>query len=92
LDGFAGAIADSVIYGRRDLGDQDRAAISGKNLLASVSFLATGSQRGLPSVRHAKSLEDACEIVGAPAMTQYERSRDGPWVLTYLQFTWRLPE
>jgi len=25
-------------------------------------------------------------------MTQYERSRDGPWVLAYLQFTWRLPE
>ena len=25
-------------------------------------------------------------------MTQYERSRDGPWVLAYLQFTLRLPE
>ena len=42
LDGFAGAFADSIIYGRRDLGDQDRAAISWKNLLASVSFSATG--------------------------------------------------
>ena len=92
-DGFAGAFADSIIYGRRDLGEQDRAAISWKNLLASVSFLATGAgQRGFPSVRHAKSFEDACEIVGAPAMTQYERSRDGLWVLAYLQFTWRLPE
>ena len=66
LDGFAGAVADSIIYGRRDLGDQDRAAISWKYLLASVSFLATG---GFPSVRHPKSFEDACEIVGAPAMT-----------------------
>ena len=28
LDGFAGAVADSIIYGRRDLGDQDRGAIS----------------------------------------------------------------
>ena len=43
LDGFAGAFADSIIYGRWDLGDQDRAAISWKNLLASVSFLATGA-------------------------------------------------
>ncbi len=25
-------------------------------------------------------------------MTQYERSRDGLWVLPYLQFLWRLPE
>ena len=41
-DGFAGAFAESIIYGHRDLGGQDRAAISWKNLLASVSFLATG--------------------------------------------------
>ena len=91
-DGFAGAFADSIIYGRRDLGDQDRAAISWKNLLASVSFLATGGPTWTSSVRHAESFEDACEIVGAPAMTQYERSRDGPWVLANAQFTWRLPE
>ena len=92
LDGFTGAVADSVIYGRRDLGDQDRAAISWKNLLASVSFLATGGPTWTSSVRHAESFEDACEIVGAPAMTQYERSRDRPWVMAYLQLTWRLPE
>jgi hypothetical protein len=41
-DGFAGAFAESVIYGHRALGGHDRAAISWKNLLASVSFLATG--------------------------------------------------
>src|SRR5687768_16110335 len=49
-------------------------------------------QSGFPSVRHAKSFEDAGEIVGAPAVTQYERSRDGLWVLAYLQFSRRLPE
>ena len=90
-DGFAGAFADSIIYGHRDLREEGRAAASWKNLLASVSFLATG-ERGFPSVRHAESFEDAGEIIGAPAMTQYERSRYGPWVLAYLQFTWRLPE
>ena len=88
-DGFAGAFAESIIYGHRDLGEHDRAAISWKNLLASVSFLATGDsgQRGFPSVRHAESFEDAGEIVGAPAVTQYERSRDGLWVLAHLQFS-----
>ena len=49
-------------------------------------------QRGFPSVCHAKSLKDAREIVGAPAMTQYECSRDGPWVLTYPQVASRLPK
>ena len=96
-DGFAGAFADSIIYGHRDLGEEGRAAISWKNLLASVSFLATGDlgQLGFPSgtsVRHAESFEDAGEIVGAPAVTQYERNRDGLWVLAHLQFAWRLPE
>jgi hypothetical protein len=41
-DGLAGAFADSIIYGHRDLGDEGRAAIIWKNLLASVSFSATG--------------------------------------------------
>ena len=85
-DGFAGAFADSIIYGHRDLGDEGRAAISWKNLLASVSFSATGASGELGflhgrSVGQAESFEDAGEIVGAPAMTQYERSRDGLWVL-----------
>ena len=90
-DGSAGAFADSITYGHWDLREEGRAATSWKNLLASVSFLATG-ERGFPSVRHAKSFEDAGEIVGAPAVTQYERSRDGLWVLAYLQFSRRLPE
>ena len=55
LDGFAGAVADSIIYGRRDLGDQDRAAISWKNLLASVSFLATGAPRWI-------SFRSSCQV------------------------------
>ena len=82
-DGFARAFADSIIYGHRDLGDEGPAAISWKNLLASVSFSATGAsgQGGFPSVRHAESFEDAGKIVGTPAVTQYERSRDGLWVL-----------
>src|SRR4029079_13619196 len=87
-----GAVADSAIYGQPEFGDRDRAAITWKKLLASVSFLATGGQRGFPSCRQSNSFKDACEIVGAPAMTQYERSRDGPWVLAYLQVTCRLPE
>ena len=93
-DGFAGAFADSIIYGHRDLGDEGRAAISWKNLLASVSFSATGAsgQLGFPSVRHAESFEDAGKIVGTPAVTQYERSRDGLRVLAYPQFSRRLPE
>jgi len=41
-DGFAGAFADSITYEHRDLREEGRAAISWKNLLASVSFLATG--------------------------------------------------
>ena len=57
-DGFGGAFADSIVYGHRELRDEGRAAISWKNLLASVSFLATG-ERGFPSVRHAESFEDA---------------------------------
>jgi hypothetical protein len=57
-----------------------------KNLLASVSFLATGElgQLGFPrgpSSRYAESCEDAGEIVGSPAVTQYEGTRDGLWVL-----------
>ena len=44
------------------------------------------------SVGQAESFEDAGEIVGEPAVTQYERSRDGLWVLAYLQFSRRLPE
>ena len=60
-DGFAGAFADSIIYGHRDLGEQDRAAISWKNLLASVSFSATGASgqlgfpHGRPFVRPSRS-------------------------------------
>ena len=96
-DGFAGAFAESIIYGHRDLGEQGRAAISWKNLLASVSFSATGAsgQRGFPprtSVRQAESFEDAGEIVGAPAVTQYERNRHRLRILAHLQSAWRLPE
>ena len=89
-DTLAEAFTDSTIYGHWTCREQDQTAISWKNLLASMSVSATGGQRGFPSVRHAKSFEDACEIVGAPAMTQYERSRDGSWVLTYPQVTSRL--
>ena len=65
---------------------------AGKIYSLRCRFRRRAGQGGFPSVRHAKSFEDACEIVGAPAMAQYERSRDGPWVLMYLQFTSRLPE
>jgi hypothetical protein len=96
-DGFVVAFADSIIYGHRHLGEEGRLAIHWKNLPTSVSFLATGElgqlgfRRG-PSGRHAESCKDAGEIVGAPTVTQYERQRDGLWVLPYLQFTWRVPE
>ena len=93
-DGFAGAFADSIVYGHRALGKEGRAAISWKNLLASVSFLATGDldQRGFPSVRHAESFKDAGEIVGAPAVTQDERNRDRLRVVATPQLVWRLTE
>ena len=65
---------------------------AGKIYSLRCRFRRRASQGGFPSVRHAKSFEDACEIVGAPAMAQYERSRDGPRVLAYRQFTWRLSE
>ena len=57
---------------------------AGKIYSLRCRFRRRASQGGFPSVRHAKSFEDACEIVGAPAMAQYERSLDGPWVLAYL--------
>ena len=59
-DGFAGAFADSIIYGRRDLGEQDRAAISWKNLLASVSFSATGAWANLDFLTDVRS---SCRVV-----------------------------
>jgi hypothetical protein len=65
---------------------------AGKTYSLPCRFWRRARHRGFPPVRHAKSFEDACEIVGAPTMAQYERSRDGPWVLAYLQFTWRLSE
>lgn len=74
-DGFPGVFADSTIYGHRHLGEEFRAAMGRKNLLASVSFLATGElgqlgfRRG-SSGRYAESCEDAGEVVGAPAVTQ----------------------
>ena len=90
-DGFAGAFADSIIYGHRDLGD---AGSSRDQLEKFTRFrVVFGDGRLGPtwiswtSVRHAESFEDAGEIVGAPAVTQYERNRDGLWVLAHLQFS-----
>jgi hypothetical protein len=88
-DGFAGAFVDSIIYGHRHLGEEYRGAISWKNLPGAVSFLATldlASSDFLQgrAVPHAESCKDAGEIVGAPTVTQYERDRDGLWVMADL--------
>jgi HD-like signal output (HDOD) protein len=54
--------------------------------LSELGFLQRSSGR------HAESFEDAGEIVGAPAVTQYERNRHRLRILADLQSAWRLPE
>ena len=87
-DGFRGAFADSMIYGHWDLGVEGRAAISWKNLLAFVSFLATGGQRdSLPFFRpsrprmQARSSAASCDV--------YERCRHREDIGTCT--AWRFP-
>ena len=77
-DGFAGAFADSIIYGHRHLGEECRARDRLEKFTCFRVVFGDGrlGQLGFPQddpFRHAESCEDAGEIVGAPAVTQYER-------------------